>query len=210
MGRHGVAADPAPVPEPVRGRWVVVLIAALVLILGLGLWWWSQRAPRDPIDAAPVAATAVVLTSPACAAAGTQDTVVDLGLGGASRSSLSGCGFTVGQRIDVEYRSGEPSRVRLAGTSAAGSGGAPRWLPLLILLVGFLILGITATLLFFGSGRRRSARVQQAARISVAELRRALQTQQSPVAGENPPTATVVHPADPTPPPDPESARHAG
>lgn len=210
MGRHGVAEDPAPVAEPTRGRWIVVLIALLVVVLGLGLWWWSQRAPRDPIDAAPVAATAVVLTSPACAADGTGDTVVDLGLDTSTRSSLSGCGFAAGQRLDVEYRSGDPARVRLAGTSTAGSGGAPRWLPFLILLVGLLVLGITATLLFFGAGRRRTTRVEQAARISVAELRRTRQSPVPPAGSENHSTSTVPVPADPVTPQGPESARHAG
>lgn len=210
MGRHGVAEDPVPVVEPTRGRWIVVLIALLVLVLGLGLWWWSQRAPRDPIDATPVAATAVVDSSPGCVADGTGDTVVDLGLGGSVRPTLSGCGFAVGQRIDVEYRSGDPARVRLAGTGTAGSGGAPRWLPFLVLLVGLLVLGVTATLLFFGAGRRRTVRVQQAARISVAELRRALESTDPPTAGESSSAEAVPEPNEPASPHEPESARPAG
>ena len=212
VGRHGVAPqrDPRPPAEPAPGRWAVALIALLVLVLGLGLWWWSERTPRDPIDAAPVSATATVLSSPGCTASGADDeTVVDLGLGGTGSSTLSGCGFTPGQRIDVEYRSGEPGKVRLAGTGTAGSGGAPRWLPFLILLVGLLLLGVTATWLFFGAGRRRTVRVQQADRLSVAQLRRSLDAPDSR-DGQTPLTPTVSEPHDATPPQRPEPPHHPG
>lgn len=171
MGRHGGGPT-----RRTRPSWPVVAIGVLVIAaIGFGFWLWSVRSVNDPIDANPVDAYAVVVSSPSCTA-GTGGTVIELNLTPAVRSSLSACGRRVGERIAVQYLAGHPDQARLAGTAVAHNNSARRWLPIAILAAGLLAVVGTLSLLI---DRRRSrhdvASTSAVHRPTVAELRAAAQ-----------------------------------
>lgn len=152
IGRIGISAT------------TLSLVILVLAVSGLGVWWWTERSTTDPIAAAPVAATATVVSSPACGDPG-ETLVVVSGQDGPISSVLDGCGFSAGQRIGVEYLAGHPETARLAGTSRAGTESAARRLvPIAIVVAG---LALAAILVAVGQhGPRRGKR--QA--VSVAEL----------------------------------------
>lgn len=166
MGRHGSRQDAAV--RLGRVRIPLTAIAAGVLLLaiaGLAAWWWTQRSMTDPIDAAPVSASATVVSSPSCLEDG--DTTVRVsGVDPSVVSELDGCGFNVGQRISVEYRAGHPEDVRLAGTTRAGHGSAVGT----VVSVGILVAGLAAAVGLVAVGRAGSGRTRTGA-VSVAQLR---------------------------------------
>jgi hypothetical protein len=165
MGRHGGG----PTSERVR-RVSMPLIAIGVLILaaiGFAIWLWSIRSVTDPIDAHPVDAYAVVVSSPSCTS-GSGATVIDLDVPPVVRSSLSACGRRVGERLAVEYLSGQPEQVRLAGTTVANNTALGRWLPVAIVGAGLLaVIGTIALMI----DRRASKHGGIASRVTVAQLR---------------------------------------
>lgn len=166
MGRHGSrhrgALRLGRVTIPLT---VLALCALLLAVTGLGVWWWTQRSVTDPIDAAPVSATATVVSSPSCLDDG-QTTVHVSGVEQSVESVLDGCGFSAGQRISVEYRAGHPEVVRLAGTTRAGHGSTAGTIVSLVILVAGL--AAAAGLVALG---RAGARRPRDGTVSVAELR---------------------------------------
>lgn len=172
VGRHGSAGGS-------WGRWtwshrhlvIAGVVVLLVASVGLGLWWWRIVSATDPIDADPVRATVVVVSSPPC---GTDAMTVVRYVGDdpAGTASLSGCGFAEGQRLAVEYRAGEPETVRKAGTATAGRPALPRrLLPIGILLAGFAAVVAAGTLM---AGVRRRRRTGEP--VLLADLQRRLGT----------------------------------
>lgn len=166
MARHSSSAA-----QRTRGIRVPVAIVAVVLLVltvgGLATWWWMESSAADPLDSAPVSATATVVTSESCLADGTT-TVRLSGTDPNRLSVLDGCGFTVGQRIAVEYLAGHPESVRLAGTTRAHQSSPARALIPLAILVGGLGAAIAIGVL---AVRRVPARRPGAGTVSVAELR---------------------------------------
>jgi hypothetical protein len=152
----------------------VVAIGVLVLAaIAFGFWLWSVRSVEDPIDAHPVDAYAVVVSSPSCTA-GSGATVVDLNLDTAVRSSLSACGRRVGERVAVQYLAGHPDQARLAGTAVAHNGSAGRWLPIAILAAGLLaVIGTLSLLVERRRSRHDGTSAGATARPTVAQLRAA-------------------------------------
>lgn len=185
MGRHGSRRRGTVHVGRVRIPLTAVALCVLVLaIAGLSAWWWAKRSVTDPIDAAPVSATATVVASPSCLDDGTT-TVRVSGVDPTVESVLDGCGFAAGQRISVEYRAGHPDVVRLAGTTRAGhSSPVGTFVPIVILLAG---LAAAAGLVALGrSGSKRS----RAGAVSVAELRARIGATKRPAppdAGQPPP-----------------------
>lgn len=152
----------------------MVAIGVLVIAaIGFGFWLWSVRSVDDPIDANPVDAYAVVVSSPSCTA-GSGATVVDLNLDTAVRSSLSACGRRVGERIAVQYLAGHPDQARLAGTAVAHNNSAARWLPIAILAAGLLaVIGTLSLLIERRRSRHDGTSAGAATRPTVAQLRAA-------------------------------------
>lgn len=182
MGRHGRGPS-----RTTRASWPVVAIGVLVVAaIGFGFWLWSVRSVSDPIDAHPVDAYAVVVSSPSCTA-GSGSTVIDLNLETAVRSSLSACGRRVGERIAVQYLAGHTDQARLAGTAVAHNNSAGRWLPIAILVAGLLAVIGTLSLLIDRHRSRHDGRSAGAVgRPTVAQLRAAAaetSTPATPVAG---------------------------
>lgn len=194
MGRHG--AGPSATQ---RARVSVPLVAIAILVIaaiGFGIWLWSVRSVIDPIDAQPVDAYAVVVSSPSCTS-GSGSTVIDLALTPAVRSSFSACGRRVGERVAVQYLSGHTDQVRLAGTTIAKNNSLGRWLPIAILAAGLLAVVATIALMI---DRRKSRHAGAATRVTVAQLRAG--------AGAATPTPATPAPSAPTPaagvmPPEP-------
>lgn len=176
MGRHGGGRRG---PRGARVSVPLIVIGVLVACaIGFAVWLWSVRSVTDPVDAQPVDAYAVVVSSPSCTSAdGT--TVIDLSLTPVVRSSLSACGRRVGERLAVQYLRGDPQQVRLAGTTTAHNSPQSRWLPIAIVAAGLLaVIGTIALMV-----DRRSARHTGTARVTVAQLRAA--------SGEPSPAARV-------------------
>lgn len=154
-----------------RIRAALPMVGICLLLIGaavLAVWWWNIRSVTDPIDADPVDAYAVVVSSPPCSS-GSETTVRMSGSDGPVTGTLSGCGFAKDQRLAVQYLAGHPQQMRLAGTSvASGSGLASKLLP-----IGILAAGLVAVLaaLALVVERRRSRHLAAANRISVADLR---------------------------------------
>ena len=170
MGRHGAGQHGGGRKSRRAVRLSVPLVVIGLLIVaavGFGIWLWSVRSVTDPIDANPVDAYAVVVSSPSCTS-GSGTTVVDLTLTPPVRSSLSACGRKSGERLAVQYLQGHPDQVRLAGTTVAHSNPASRWLPIAILAAGLLAVIATIALLI---ERRQSRHAGQATRVTVAQLR---------------------------------------
>ena len=146
---------------------VVVLVA---LAVAFGAWLWSVRSVDDPIDAAPVDAYAVVVSSPACTGSGS--TAIDLNLSPVVRSSISACGRRVGERLAVQYLAGHPEQARLAGTTVAHNSSAARWLPIAIVGAGLLAVLGTVSLLFDRRPSRHDTRSGRSGpRLTVSQLR---------------------------------------
>ena len=171
MGRHGGGPT-----RRTRASWPVIAIGVLVAAaIGFGFWLWSVRSVDDPVDANPVDAYAVVVSSPSCTA-GTGATVVELNLTPAVRSSLSACGRRVGERVAVQYLAGHPDQARLAGTAVAHNNSAGRWLPIAILAAGLLaVVGTLSLLIDRRRSRHDGASTGTVHRPTVAELRAAAQ-----------------------------------
>lgn len=174
MGRHGGGG---------RSRRRVGVFVPLVVIgvlvasaIGFGIWLWSVRSVVDPIDAQPVDAYAVVVSSPSCTS-GSGTTVIDLSLTPVVRSSLSACGRRAGERVAVQYLKGDPQQVRLAGTTIAHNSPQSRWLPIAIVAAGLLAVIATIALML----DRRRSRHSGASRVTVAQLK-AGSTEPSPSA----------------------------
>lgn len=185
IDRAGVAGDPVPAVAEGRpdftgrsgrrergGLAAIAPVAGIcLLVLGaivLGIWWWTIRSVADPIDADPVDAYAQVISSPPCAAGG-QTQVRISGVEPPVTATLSGCGFAPDQRLAVQYLAGHPDRVRLTGSSVAGTQSlAGRLLPLGILAAGLVAVLATVALLV---DRRRSRHAPMASRVTVAQLR---------------------------------------
>lgn len=164
MGRHDAGHRSRRVPRvSVPAVSIVVLVLAAV---GFAGWLWSVRSVTDPIDAHPVDAYAVVVSSPGCTS-GSGSTVIDLFLQPVVRSSLSGCGQRVGARLAVQYLDGHPEQVRLAGTTVANGSALARWLPIAIVAAGLLAVIAMIALLI---GRRPSRHRGRVGHISVADL----------------------------------------
>lgn len=147
-------------PRPARtGRrrlspLVLALVLLLVAAVALALWWWSLRSMSDPIDANPVSTTATVVASPPCGEGG-KTTVQLTGVHPGTDSTLDGCGFTVGERLAVDYLAGSPESARLTGTTRAGeSPMISKILPIVILVAGFACVAM----LGFAAAERRSRR----------------------------------------------------
>ncbi|MBM9467313.1 hypothetical protein [Nakamurella leprariae] len=115
---------------------VVVLIGVLLLVTGR----WSTSA--DPVGDDPVPAFAVVLASAPCTQAGGSTTVQVTTASGPVRAELSACGHQVGDRLAVEHRRDEPTRVRVAGTSVGGTAAWSMALPLTA--AGAAVLAVAA------------------------------------------------------------------
>lgn len=156
MARHGAA-------QGARGRWAwshrhLVIAGILVLVaasVALGTWWWRIVSTVDPIDADPVRATVVVVSSPPCAQGG-ETTVRYIGEDPSGTAMLDGCGFAPGQRLTVEYLAGDPGTVRKSGTATAGKPALERrLLPIGIIAAGFFAVAALGMLMI---GRRRSRR----------------------------------------------------
>lgn len=164
MGRHGSRHLSGLRLGRVRIPLTAIAMCVLVLaIVGLGAWWWMQRSVTDPIDANPVSATAVVVSSPSCAQDG-HTTVRVSGVG--SESTLDGCGFTSGQRISVEYLAGHPDVVRLSGTTHAGHSSPTRtFIP-----IGIIVAGMVAAVGLVAASRSAGRRSRSGS-LSVAQLR---------------------------------------
>jgi hypothetical protein len=169
MGRHGGGPS-----RRTHASWPVVAIGVLVVAaIGFGFWLWSVRSADDPIDAGPVDAYAVVVSSPSCTA-GSGSTVIDLNLDTAVRSSLSACGRRVGERVAVQYLAGHPDQARLAGTAVAHNNSAGRWLPIAILAAGLLaVIGTLSLLIDRRRSRHDGTAAGAVARPTVAQLRAA-------------------------------------
>lgn len=177
MGRHGAGQTSK---GAARVSLPLVVIGGLVLAaIGFGIWLWSIRSVVDPIDAKPIDAYAVVVSSPSCTS-GSGTTVIDLTLTPPVRSSLSACGRKAGERLAVEYLGGHPDQVRLAGTTIAHNSAAGRWLPIAILAAGLLAAVATMALLI---ERRQSRHTGAGARVTVAQLRAGMASSSMPVAG---------------------------
>jgi hypothetical protein len=178
MGRHGSRHDAALRVGRVRIPLTAIAVCVLVLaIAGLGTWWWIQRSMTDPIDAAPVSATATVVSSPSCLEEG-DSTVRVSGVDPSIVSELDGCGFSVGQRISVEYRAGHPGEVRLAGTTRAGHASTVGT----VVSIGILVAGLAAAVGLVAVGRAGSGRRRTGA-VSVAQLRARLAAAGETAAG---------------------------
>lgn len=144
---------------------LAALGVAVVAVLALGLWWWQLGAAADPISSRPVNATAEVLSSPACGKG--EQTAIRLTDTG-TRTSLSGCGFGVGEVLSVQYLAGQPGQVRLAGTAVAGDAPAlHRLLPLGIGAAGLVAIVAVGGLLYRRHGVGRDSEHQP---VSVATL----------------------------------------
>jgi hypothetical protein len=144
---------------------VIAVCVLLLAVAGLGLWWGIQRSMTDPIDAAPVSASAAVVSSPSCLTDG-RTTVRVSGVDSSVVSELDGCGFTPGQRISVEYLAGHPDVVRLAGTTRAGHTSTMGT----VVAIGILVAGLAAAVGLVAVGRAGAGRTRSGT-ISVAELR---------------------------------------
>lgn len=165
MGRHGAGRSGK---RAARVSIPLVVIGVLVLAaIGFGIWLWSIRSVTDPIDAHPVDAYAVVVSSPSCTS-GSGTTVVDLDMPPTVRTSLSACGRKVGERLAVQYLDNHPEQVRMAGTTVAHNTALGRWLPIAILGAGLLAVIATIALMV---DRRKSRHSGVAARVTVAQLR---------------------------------------
>ncbi len=165
MGRHGAGQTSR---RAARISIPLVVIGVLVLAaIGFGSWLWSVRSVTDPIDAHPVDAYAVVVTSPSCTS-GSGTTVIDLDMPPTVRTSLSACGRKVGERLAVQYLSGHPEQVRLSGTTVAHNTALGRWLPIAILGAGLLAVIATVALMI---DRRTSRHSGVGARVTMAQLR---------------------------------------
>lgn len=172
MGRHDAVHRSrwaprvtAPTVPTVPTVSIVVLVLAAI---GFAVWLGSVRSVVDPIDAKPVDAYAVVVSSPTCTS-GSGSTVIDLNIRPVVRSSLSGCGQPVGAQLAVQYLDGHPDQVRLAGTTVAHSSTLARWLPIAIVAAGLLAVIATITLLVERRQSRHSG--QRGSRVTVAQLR---------------------------------------
>lgn len=181
----------------------MVAIGVLVLAaIGFAFWLWSVRSVDDPIDAHPIDAYAVVVSSPSCTA-GSGSTVVDLNLDTTVRSSLSACGRRTGERVAVQYLAGHTDRARLAGTALAHNGSAGRWLPIAIVAVGLLAVVGTLSLLIDRRRARHGGRSGGAvARPTVGQLRAAAQISE-PAMGTSLMGPSVTGGSDTAPDPDP-------
>ena len=202
MGRHGVGQHGAGQQGRRAVRLSVPLIVIGVLVaaaIGFGIWLWSVRSVTDPIDAGPVDAYAVVVSSPSCTSGG-GTTVIDLTLTPPLRSSLSACGRKTGERLAVQYLQGHPDQVRLAGTTVAHSNPASRWLPIAILAAGLLAVIATIALLI---ERRQSRHTGATARVTVAQLRAGAGEASGSAAtiGSSPAVAPTTDPVPPDPRP---------
>jgi hypothetical protein len=174
MGRHGAGESSK---RAARISLPLVVIGVLVLAaIGFGIWLWSVRSVTDPIDAHPVDAYAVVVTSPSCTS-GSGTTVIDLDMPPTVRTSLSACGRRVGERLAVQYLAGHPEQVRLSGTTVAHNTALGRWLPIAILGAGLLAVVATIALMI---DRRKSRHGEVQTRVTVAQLR-AKDTEGEPV-----------------------------
>jgi len=163
MGRHGAAGSRRPTARlsPASSAIGIFLICAI----GFGVWLWSLRSVSDPVDAHPVDAYAVVVSSPSCTS-GAGSTVIDLTGPPVVRSTLSACGRRIGERVAVQYLDGHPEVVRLAGTTVAHESPQGRWLPLAILAAGSLAVLAAIVLIF----ERRRTRHTSTTGITVAQL----------------------------------------
>lgn len=179
MGRHGSRHSRALSLGRLRVPLTAIALCVLLLaIAGLGIWWWAQRSRTDPIDAAPVSATATVVSSSSCLDDGST-TVHVSGVDASVESVLDGCGFTAGQRISVEYLAGHPDVVRLAGTTRAGHHS-----PIdTIVPIGVLVAGLAAAVGLIAVGRAGSGRPPAGA-VSVAQLRLRMSAAQESSAGQ--------------------------
>lgn len=165
MGRHGAGGT---TKRPARISLPLVAIGVLVIAaIGFAVWLSSLKSVTDPIDAQPVDAYAVVVSSPSCTS-GAGTTVIDLNLTPTVRSSLSACGRRVGEQVAVQYLDGHPDQARLAGTTIAHNSPAGRWLPIAIVAAGLLAVIATMALLV---DRRASRHAGGATQVTVAQLR---------------------------------------
>jgi len=146
----------------------LIAISGLVLAaIGFGVWLWSVKSVNDPIDVKPVAAFAVVVSSPSCISK-SGVTVIDLSLSPVVRSSVSACGQRVGAKIAVQYLAGHSEQARLAGTTVARNSANGKWLPLAIVAAGFLALVATIALLI---ERRQSRHTSTKSKLRLAQQR---------------------------------------
>lgn len=144
MGRHGAYSDRsirARLPRIGVSGLTVALAVVLVGAIALGVWWWTLHPSADPIDSDPVNASAVVVSSPTCPDSG-QTVVRIVGLEPATTASLDGCGFSVDQKVSVQYLAGDPQQIRQAGTAT----GSERALTTKLLPIGILVAGLTAVI----------------------------------------------------------------
>lgn len=150
MGRHADTSRKRGFHVPIG---VISIVIVLACAVGLGIWWWSLKSATDPIDANPVDAYGVVVSSPACPAGGSTIVTVS-GTNPPVKATLDACGYRVGEQLPIQYLAGHPETVRLAGTSTAGTHSlAARLLPIGILAAGLIAVLATIALLI---DRRRS------------------------------------------------------
>ncbi len=165
MGRHGAGQSHK---RAARISIPLVVIGVLVIAaIGFGIWLWSIKSVTDPIDAHPVDAYAVVVSSPSCTS-GSGTTVIDLDMPPVVRTSLSACGRKAGERLAVQYLFGHPDQVRMAGTTVAHNTALGRWLPIAILGAGLLAVVATVALMI---DRRASRHGAVGSGVTVAQLR---------------------------------------
>jgi hypothetical protein len=150
MGRHADSTRKRGFRVPIG---IISIVVVLLCAAALGIWWWSLRSQTDPIDANPVDAYGVVVTSPSCPTGGVT-TVTVSGTNPPVTATLDACGYRVGEQLPIQYLAGHPQTVRLAGTSTAGTHSlAARLLPIGILAAGLIAVLATVALLI---DRRRS------------------------------------------------------
>jgi hypothetical protein len=132
---------------------LISIVAVLLCAVALGIWWWTLKSASDPIDANPVDAYGLVVSSPSCTAGGLT-TVTVSGTTPPVTATLNACGYRVGEQLPIQYLAGHPQTVRLTGTATAGSSSmAARLLPIGILTAGVIAVLATVSLLV---ERRRS------------------------------------------------------
>lgn len=145
MGRHARGARLQRVPIA-----TIVLGSLVVAVVGVGTW--AGLKPQPIPSAATVDASAVVVSSPTCAASGgrTVVDVLDMGAtetGGTTRAELDACGYHEGQVLAVQHAVGDPTQVVIAKAADPSADLQP------LGMLAALLLAIAAAVAVWYDGR---------------------------------------------------------
>lgn len=160
-----------------RSHWGYVAISAVLLMSGLILTiaTIANNSRNDPISAAPVNANAVVVQSHTCPSG--EVTTVRLRLPDADvTTTLSGCGFSTGSLLPVQYAAGDPRLIRLAGAADT----APVSWRSFLLPASLLLGGIAGMLIVVVNARTSGRSPASAPSISLADLQERLSSRNRP------------------------------